>query len=100
MDMDLDQRLSKEELTPRKFSYGYQVFQEYDLDKDGLLSKAEIEKAPSAVDITGTPRKLAPYESLKKFDLNQDGKLALLEIPPYHSYFRSGMMMRRKGSSN
>nr|ADI18480.1 hypothetical protein [uncultured Verrucomicrobiales bacterium HF4000_13K17] len=96
MDMDLDQRLSKEELA--QGNRGYFLFQEYDLDKDGLLSKAEIEKAPSAVDITGTPRKQPFFEPLKKFDLNQDGKLALLEIPPYHSYFWSGMG-RGKGSS-
>ena len=43
-DFDLDQRLSKEELT--RHNRGYQMFQEYDLDKDGLLSKAEIEKEP------------------------------------------------------
>jgi Ca2+-binding EF-hand superfamily protein len=82
-DIDLDQRLSKEELTHR--NRGYFLLQEYDLDKDGLLSKAEIEKVSSAVDITGTPRKQLLFEPLKKFDLNQDGKLALLEIPPYHS---------------
>ena len=85
MDMDLDQRLSREELA--QGNRGYFLFQEYDLNKDGLLSKVEIEKAPSLLDITGTPIKRVPFESLKKFDLNQDGKLALLEIPPYHSFF-------------
>ena len=49
-DIDLDQRLSKEELTHR--NRGYFLFQEYDLDKDGLLSKAEIEKKP-VIDIAG-----------------------------------------------
>jgi Ca2+-binding EF-hand superfamily protein len=89
-DIDLDQRLSREELTQR--TRGYFLFQEYDLDKDGLLSKAEIEKEPVA-DIAGVRRKQLLFEPLKKFDLNQDGKLALLEIPPYHSYFGSGMRM-------
>ena len=65
----------------------------YDLDKDGLLSKAEIEKEP-VPDISGNREKQLLFEPLKKFDLNQDGKLALLEIPPYHSPFGSGMRMR------
>ncbi len=89
-DIDLDQRLSREELTQQ--NRGYFLFQEYDLDKDGLLSKAEIEKEPVA-DIAGVRRKQLLFEPLKKFDLNQDGKLALLEIPPYHSYFGSGWRM-------
>lgn len=93
-DIDLDQRLSKEELA--YYGVGNPVFQEYDLDKDGLLSKTEIEKGP-APDISGNRAKQLLFEPLKKFDLNQDGKLALLEIPPYHSHFGTGG--RRGGSS-
>jgi len=80
MDMDLDQRLSREELT--QATRRYNLFEEYDLNKDGLLSKAEIEKEPVA-DIARNHRKQLLFEPLKKFDLNQDGKLALLEMPPY-----------------
>ena len=72
-------------------------FKKYDLDKDGLLSKAEIEKEP-VTDIAGFSGKQLLFEPLKKFDLNKDGKLALLEIPPYHSYFGSGMTRRSSGS--
>ena len=83
MDLDLDQRLSREELKHGAGPRAYHAFKELDLNKDDLLSKAEFEKIPLAVGVNGIP---APFESLVKFDLNQDGKLALLEIPPYHSF--------------
>jgi hypothetical protein len=102
-DINLDQRLSREELA--RGYRGYSLFQKYDLDKDGLLSKAEIEKEP-VPDINGNRGKQLLFEPLKKFDLNQDGKLALLEIPPYHSLVvamphraRSGRSTSRGSSS-
>ena len=83
-DIDLDQRLSREEFTQAARRY-YPLFEEYDLNKDDLLSRVEIEKEP-VLDKAGFRRKQLHFEPLKKFDLNQDGKLALLEIPPYHLY--------------
>jgi len=83
-DINLDQRLSREEFTQQARRY-YPLFEEYDLNKDDLLSRVEIEKEP-VLDKTGFRRKQLHFEPLKKFDLNQDGKLALLEIPPYHLY--------------
>ena len=83
-DINLDQRLSREEFTQAARRY-YPLFEEYDLNKDDLLSRVEIEKEP-VLDKTGFRRKQLHFEPLKKFDLNQDGKLALLEIPPYHLY--------------